>query len=51
MLILTYVPHSDGFSKTDLTTLSNARSNLPSGIYFALVYGKNGRDSFKFYNH
>jgi hypothetical protein len=42
---------SVGFSKTDLTTLSNANSDLPPGIYFALVYGKNGRDSFKFYNH
>ena len=49
--LVSSIQWSGGFSKTDLTTLRNSRSNLPSGIYLALVYGKNGRDSFKFYIH
>ncbi len=45
------LPWSGAFAISDLPTLANARSNLPTGIYFVLVSNKTNRDTYKLFIH
>jgi len=37
------------FTNSDLPSLKNAHSDLPTGIYFVLASNKTGRDNYKLF--